>query len=375
MIELDRTGFGVRSELLGRSQVWAKEVEWAAGLDLASQSDDRQEFGQIAPALAGGMSTNGTLLVDHTEGVLSAGPFAQVTVAPADRVRLTAGVRFDYYDFSTSDRKLDDGDQSGERAMYAVRPSLEATFAAAPGVNIFTTIATAYQTPTTVELSHTATGAGGFNQELDPVDLRSFEVGVRGLIEPTRLRYEVAVYISSVDDALVSFQNVDGQTFFRNAGKTSRDGLELLLEWVPHATFNTRFSYTYQHFVFDRFETGSSDFSGNVEPGAPPHRVFAGFNYTAPFGLRSGATARWVDDVTLDDANTVFNWAHTVVDLRFGFDGTWGDVDVRPFVGVDNLFDERYNSSGITNAFGGRYYEPSPGREIYIGLTIGAGRQ
>ncbi len=27
----------------------------------------------------------------------------------------------------------------------------------------------------------------------------------------------------------------------------------------------------------------------------------------------------------------------------------------------------------ITNAFGGRYYEPSPGREIYVGFTIGAG--
>jgi len=46
---------------------------------------------------------------------------------------------------------------------------------------------------------------------------------------------------------------------------------------------------------------------------------------------------------------------------------------VRPFVGIDNLFNERYNSSAITNAFGGRYYEPSPGREVYVGLTIGVG--
>ena len=105
----------------------------------------------------------------------------------------------------------------------------------------------------------------------------------------------------------------------------------------------------------------------------PPHRVFAGFNYTAPFGLRSGATVRWVDRYTLNNRNTVFNWAYTVVDLRFGFDGTWGGVDVRPFVGIDNLFDERYNSSAIANAFGGRYYEPSPDREVYVGLTIGAG--
>ena len=373
MIELDRTGFGFRSEYLGGTQVGSMGVEWAVGLDIASQNDDRQEFTQIPPTVAGGMSTNGTLLVDQTEDVLSAGPFAQVSIAPTDRVQFTAGVRFDYYDFRAGDRKLDDGDQSGDRTMSAVSPSVGVTFAAASGVNIFANVATAYETPTTVELSNTPTGEGGFNQELGPQDLRSVEVGVRGLIEPARLRYEVAVYVSTVDDALVSFQNVDEQTFFRNAGKASRDGVELLLEWVPTASFNTRVAYTYQKFVFDRFVTGSSDFSGKDEPGAPPHRVFAGFDYTAPFGLRSGATVRWVDAYTLNNANTVFNWAYTVVDLRFGFDGTWGGVDVRPFVGIDNLFDERYNSSAITNAFGGRYYEPSPDREVYVGLTIGGG--
>ena len=372
-IELDRTGFGFRSEYLGGTQVGSVGVEWAAGLDIASQNDDRQEFAQTPPAVPGEDSTNGKLRVDQTEDVLSAGPFAQVTIVPHDRVAFTAGVRSDYYDFSAGDRKLEDGDQSGDRTMDAVSPSIGATFAAAPGVNIFTNFATAYETPTTVELSNTPTGEGGFNQDLEPQDLRSFEVGLRGLVEPARLRYEAAVYFSTVDNALVTFQNPLSQDFFENAGKSSRDGVELLLEWVPNPSFDARFAYTYQDFVFEEFATDSGDFSGKAEPGSPPHRIFAGFNYTAPFGLRSGATVRWVDEYTLNNANTAFNWAYTVVDLRFGYETTWGDADVRPFVGLDNLFDERYNSSAITNAFGKRYYEPSPGREIYGGLTVGFG--
>ena len=372
-IELDRNGFGFRSEYLGGTQVGSAGVEWAAGFDVASQNDDRQEFGQVAPAVSGEDATNGDLRVDQTEDVFSAGPFAQVTIVPNDRVAFTAGVRWDYYDFSAGDRKLDDGDQSGDRTMDAVSPSVGATFAAAPGVNIFTNFSTAYETPTTVELSNTPTGEGGFNQDLGPQDLRSFEVGLRGLIEPARLRYEVAVYLSTVDNALVTFQNPLSQDFFQNAGKSSRDGVELLLRWEPVSSFDARFAYTYQDFVFEEFETDSDDFSGMDEPGAPPHRIFTGFNYTAPFGLRSAATVRWVDEYTLDNRNTVFNWAHTVVDLRFGYDTTWGDANVRPFIGLDNLFDERYNSSAITNAFGGRYYEPSPRREVYGGLTIGFG--
>ena len=177
----------------------------------------------------------------------------------------------------------------------------------------------------------------------------------------------------TVDNALVSFQNPLSQDFFSNAGKSSRDGVEVVLDWVPNPSFNTRVAYTYQDFVFEEFVSGSSDFGGNKEPGAPPHRVFVGFNYTAPFGLRSGASVRWVDEFFVRNDNTVSNWAYTVVDLRFGYDTKWGDVDVRPYVGIDNLFDKRYNSSAIVNAFGGRYYEPSPDREVYVGLTIGAG--
>lgn len=375
MIELSRTGFGFRSEYLGNRQIGAMEVEWTAGMDVSSQNDERQEFSQVPPATPLERSTNGALLINQTEDVFSAGPFAQVSIAPHERVRLIGGIRWDYYDFSAGDLKLDDGDQSGQRTMNALSPTVGITVNAAPGVNVFGNFATAYETPTTVELSNTPSGAGGFNQELNPQDLRSFEVGVRGLITPARLRYEVATYASTVDDALISFQNVDEQTFFRNAGKSSRKGIELLLEWMPTADFDARFVYTYQNFVFERFTTNSKDYSGNIEPGAPPHRVFAGFSYTAPFGLRSGATVRWVDEHFVNNANTVSNWAYTVVDLRFGLDRTWGTVDVRPFVGIDNLLDKRYNSSTITNAFGGRYFEPSPGREIYVGLTIGAGIQ
>ena len=372
-IELDRTGFGFRSEYLGGTQVGSVGVEWATGLDISSQNDDRQEFGQVSPAVFGEDATNGELNVDQTEDVLSAGPFAQFTIVPNDRVAFTAGVRWDYYDFSAGDRKLEDGDQSGDRTMDAVSPSVGATFAAAPGVNIFTNFATAYQTPTTVELSNTPTGEGGFNQDLDPQDLRSFEVGARGLIEPARLRYEAAVYISTVDNTLVQFQNALSQDFFANAGESSRDGFELSLDWVPDPSFDVRFAYTYQDFVFEEFMSGDDDFAGQAEPGAPPHRVFVGFNYTSPFGLRSGATVRWVDEFAVNNANTAFNWAYTVVDLRFGYETTWGDTNVRPFLGLDNLFDERYNSSVITNGFGRRYYEPSPGREIYGGFTIGFG--
>ena len=366
-IELGRNGFGFRSEYLGAAEAGAVTIDWAAGVDVATQNDDRMEFGQ-----AGDGSTTG-LMVSQTEDVVSAGPFAQIGISPTDRVRFTGGVRWNYYKFTAGDRFLDNGDQSGDRNMDAVSPSVGVTVTAARNVNLFASVATAFETPTTVELSNTASGEGGFNQDLNPEDLTSFEFGIRGLAEPARLRYEVAFYTSNIADAFVPVQRPDDEVYQVNAGETSRKGLEMLLEWVPDSSFSARFAYTYQDFVFDRFTLNGRDYAGFLEPGAPPHRVFAGVTHRAPFGLTSIAQLRWVDEYTLNNANTAYNWAYTVVDLRFAFDGKGGDSDLRPFVGIDNLFGERYNSSAITNAFGGRYYEPSPGREVYVGMTVGFG--
>ena len=42
--------------------------------------------------------------------------------------------------------------------------------------------------------------------------------------------------------------------------------------------------------------------------------------------------------------------------------------------GINNAFNHRYVSSVVINAPRGRYYEPAPGRNVYLGMSIGAGR-
>ncbi len=47
-------------------------------------------------------------------------------------------------------------------------------------------------------------------------------------------------------------------------------------------------------------------------------------------------------------------------------------MTLAPFVGVLNLFDRRYAGSVVVNASGGRFYEPAPGRNLVVGLRVGA---
>ena len=53
-----------------------------------------------------------------------------------------------------------------------------------------------------------------------------------------------------------------------------------------------------------------------------------------------------------------------------GHNGFYGDWEVSSFVGVNNLFDEEYNSHIRVNAFGGRYLEPAPDQNACIGIAI-----
>jgi iron complex outermembrane receptor protein len=76
----------------------------------------------------------------------------------------------------------------------------------------------------------------------------------------------------------------------------------------------------------------------------------------------------------MDDANTLRAASWEVMNARVGGRIALGSVAFTPVLSVANLFDRAYAGSIVVNAAGGRYYEPSPGRTIYAGLTVAAGR-
>ena len=56
--------------------------------------------------------------------------------------------------------------------------------------------------------------------------------------------------------------------------------------------------------------------------------------------------------------------------LRTGYKRTFGDMEIMPYLGINNLFDEEYVGNVRINAFGRRYYEPAPEFNLYAGINI-----
>jgi iron complex outermembrane receptor protein len=247
------------------------------------------------------------------------------------------------------------------------------TYLATDSLNVYGHFATAYQTPLTVELTNPSVREGGFNPDLKPSTLRSGEFGVRGVAGTANLRYELPGYFSRVEDALVGFQRADQKTYYRNAGSARRNGMEMLLDWEPIPRLAARLAYTYQRFTFTRFVAPEGDFTGKHEPAAAPHQIALRASYELPFGLRGSVQLQHVATYVVNNANTVSNPSYTVVDLRVAASRAWKMFGARPYFGIDNLFDEHYFGSTVPNAAGARYFEPSPGRQGYVGLSLELG--
>ena len=105
-------------------------------------------------------------------------------------------------------------------------------------------------------------------------------------------------------------------------------------------------------------------------PGIPDHLVHADLRYTHRSGLFASLDALYSDRVPANNANSAASDAYFVSSLRLGYTRFIDHWEFSPFFGVNNLADEYYNGNVRINAFGQRFFEPAPERNIYGGLTL-----
>ncbi len=370
VIDLRRRAGGVRAIFAHDAPIASLPVRWSVGAEGSWQRDDRQNHDNDA-------GTRAALTLDQRERVAGLAAFAQADVAATTRLTVLAGARVDRTRFAADDHLVtaDNPDDSGERRMAAVSPSLGVSYDAGAGATIYANVATSFETPTTTELANRPDGAGGFNPELQPQRTTSAEVGLKGTVARTGVTYQLGVYRARVRDALTPFEVPDApaRQFFRNAGSAIHRGVELSAAAWLATTVRAEVSYALTDARFDRFTTDAGSFGGRRVPGVAPHQASVAVAYGRPSTDRAYAvaTARYQSAIPVNDANSAHSPAYTVIGLRAGMRaGRAGGATLVPFAGIDNLFGVRYNTSVVVNAFGGRYFEPGPGRTLYLGLRL-----
>ena len=332
------------------------------GLDYDRQDDDRSRFDNLSGII-------GEQTFSQNELVTALGAYLQNHTRLNDIAELTVGVRYDDVKFDVSDQFLSDGDDSGKVSLDQVTPMAGISIKVGDDTHLYATISRAFETPTTTEFANPS--GGGFNQALEPQDSTNYEIGIKK--STVNHRYEVSLFHIDVENELTPFELSDqpGRTFFENAGSSSRDGLEF--SYTRQLVEQVKFSmaYTYSYFVFENFMNADGDvFDGNRIPGIPQDLLYLDFSWIGNSGLYASWDTTYSGGLYADNANLTRVGSSRVSNIRFGHNGYYGDWELASFLGVNNVFNERYNNNIRINAFGSRYFEPAPVRNMYLGISL-----
>lgn len=333
------------------------------GLDVQAQRDARRRYDNND-------GDRGALTLDQTETAESAGVYVADRIALAPAWSLALAGRADVLRVGVDDHFVSDGDDSGDRDFDALSGSLAVTRQIGAVWDVTVRGATAFESPTANELANP--DGGGFNPDVDAARATNAELTVTG--DWANVGLSATAFRTRITDELVPFE-VDGQpgrTFFRNAGESTRQGVELSADAQLAQAWHLHLAYTRSDFVFDAYARDGQDFAGNGIPGIPRQHGFAELAWRGPVTTaRLSVTA--VGRLFADDANATEVPGYARADLRLAHDlgqrgpraGRW-----QLSAGVNNLLDTAYNDNVRINAFGGRFFEPAPGRNVYAGLQL-----
>jgi iron complex outermembrane receptor protein len=283
-------------------------------------------------------------------------------------------VRADQVRFEVRDHLQAGGrDNSGVRTLHAVSPMLGVATRLSAFHSLYANVGSAFETPTTTELGNQADGSPGLNRDLKPQYSTTYETGAKGILL-SRLQYDAALFDTEVRDELIPFEipNGNGRTYYRNAGRTRREGIELSLA-TDVGPISLDGSYALSHFRFRDFVNGTAQYAGRAIPGIPEQQgqLAATWRLRSVFVVAEGVAK---SQVFVNDANDAAAPAFAIMNARVGGTAVFGKPWLTPVLGVQNLFDRRYIGSVAVNASGAtiattKFYEPAPGRTWFVGLS------
>jgi iron complex outermembrane recepter protein len=357
------------------------------GADIDYTSGNRLEHSIDAFKDTGGIYTSYTVeevTYNYDVNYTAVSPYVHVETSPTDKWRVTAGLRYDYFEYDYNNQ-MDDGlltvfpasmsfparynHPSDTRVDFShFSPKLGAAYEFNKQLNGFVSYRHAFRAPSESQLFRP--GSNAESLDLDAVKVDSVEIGLRGEANEN-WKYEISIYNMDVKDDLVSY--VDPVTSDRttvNAGETSHQGIELSTNGRMTETLQLAVSYSYaEHFYEDwiqRVSSSNVDFSGNEIQSAP--RVIANTRITYKPAILNGGRAEieWVHlgDYWMDQDNTGKYDGHDLYNLRFNHRM---DKQLNLFARVINVTDERYATAASISR-GNNEFAPGMPRTLYAGV-------
>ena len=348
-----------------------RALRLTGGIELDRMVENRQGY-------INNGGNQGALKRDERNRVDNRDAFVQAGLDASPQWSVTGGVRASRVHFRTEDHFIVAGnpDDSGGVDYSATNPVLGVAWHATPQLNVYANVGRGFETPTFTELAYRASGTG-LNTDLRASRSRHAEVGAKWKPAAGQ-RIDLGFFDIATNDEIVVDTNNGGRSTFKNAGRTSRRGIELTYNGQLADSLRASLSLTELRARFDEdFVSGSGSTAvtvpaGNRLPGTPQRNAFAELVWT-PLRAWSGFNAALelvhTGALYVDDANSDAASASTLLNLRAALAQQGGGWRFSELLRVDNATDRRYAGSVIVNEANKRFFEPALPRRWLLAVT------
>jgi iron complex outermembrane receptor protein len=353
IIDLFRNYYGLGTRLTYKETQEQFTHRWQLGIENSSQRDQRERFLNLK-------GNQGDSVFSQEERFGNFG-VSLLDELQWEKVLIRTGLRYDY-------QTLGVNTDTDNQEYTVLNPSIGLSYAIAKNQRVFVNFSTSFETPTLSELSANPSGEEGLNLDLNPSKAINYELGWKC---QTALAYFEATsfYIQSSNEILpYELEDFPGRSFYRNVGATIRYGLELAatLQWNQWAF---QASLTQAQYQFDQ-ENEADGLDGKSLPGIPNSQLFFQLDYTSQADWKWVLSGEHIGSFYADNTNSVEIKSFQKVQFQAQktLSLSWSEFDF--FGGINNLFNTTYFDNIRLNAFGGRFYEPAPGRNFFFGTRF-----
>jgi len=379
-----RNSIGSLLRFTNRSTLMNKNNVFTAGMDFAYQSGPRTFYDNLA-------GQRGPNVNDEFEDIQSNMGFYlqnQYELIKNKSILILSS-RYDRVVLSKSSLQFH-GFTDTTRIFDNFTPKIGINYKLTPSIALYTSYGIGVDIPTVSELDNNYTTSNTkytLNPDLRPQKSQNFELGIKGnILNPKsefmrKILFEATMFDYIIRDEIVPF-TINQNTFFRNAIRTNRLGLELGFMCEPFEGVEFTTNYTLTNFKYTDYraviqgQSGNTieEYSGNYVPSIPQHILNFILNFELEISENVNGLLQWDCDylskMYANDLNTAISPGYFYGNVMGGFNVTFGHVNTILFLGLNNIFDKRYVGYININDFFNRYYETGEPRSFYSGLNV-----
>lgn len=344
-------GSGASYNFLG--EIGGRELRLTAGTDYMNEDIGRDRW----RLTAGGGRNKGDHYIDYHIDMESLGLYAEANYQVLEPLRLILGARYDHFSGDLTDHLLSDLNSSmNDQDIFSPKAGLQLSLLD-NRLEFFTNYSRGFAI-----MSGFAEQAQYTQDNWDPQIRTQYEVGVKTW-PLDWFKGQITGFRLQTDDDFLKNPVTDE---YENAGETTRDGIEVAVDFYAFEYGYLHGDYSYIDARYDKHSSGGISYDDKHLVRTPDTIVNLELGYRAEEGLGGWLRYHYQSGADLNEANTIQSDSWDTVDMNvfycFGLQNKYMFA-----LDVINLFDEKYAD---TESYWGGTTSYSPGLPLSVYATF-----